>query len=331
MKLPKFDYAEPHSIREACRLLEVGGGEAQALAGGTELIVALKNREKRVPLLVDLGALPLHRIGYSDAEGLRVGALVSLRHLAAHPTVREKYPILSQAARSVGTVALQAMGTVGGNLCQDTCCMYLDRSAWARQSREPCHKQGGHVCHVARGSQKCWASYAGDLAPALLVLGAKLRIADCHGEQVLPLRELFSADGNRPHTLRPGQLVTEIQVPSPLPSSGGAYLKLRQREALDYPMIGVAAHLVLKGRGAVCKDAALALTAVGRAPVVVEEAGALKGKKLTGALIQKLAQAARQKAHPVKNVCGLPVRYRLDMVEVYVESAVEQARQAAAG
>ena len=330
MRLPRFDYAEPKSIREASRLLEAGGAEAQALAGGTELILALKTGQKAPPLVVDLGALPLDRISYSEPEGLRVGALVSLRHLAAHPVVREKYPILSQAAGSVGTGQLQAMGTIGGNLCQDTCCMYLDRSVSGRPSREPCHKLGGGVCHVVRGSEKCWARYAGDLAPALLVLRAKLKIEDSSAEKVIPLRELFSGDGIRPHTLRPGQIVTEIQVPGPSRNSGGAYLKLRQRETLDYPMIGVAAHVTLEAADAVCRDAALALTAVDQAPVVVEEADALKGKKLTDLLIQELAQAARKKAHPIKNVCGLPVRYRLDMVKAYVESAVEQAWQAAA-
>ncbi len=325
MRTPEFNYADPKSVREASRLLAAGAGDAHAIAGGTDLLMALKNGQKRPKLLVDLGSLPLGHITHSEKDGLKIGALVSLRHLAAHPVVREKYPILAQAARSVGAAQLQAMGTVGGNLCQDARCVYFDRSVTARRCLEPCHKLGGQVCHVVRGSEKCWASYAGDLAPALLVLRARLRVVDSRGEKVLPLGELFSGDGEHPHALRPGELVTEIQVPTLPPHSGSAYLKLRQRETLDYPALGVAAHVTLENGGVTCKQAALALTAVDRAPVLIEEASRLNGGELTGEAMQALAAIARKRAHPTKNVTGLPVRYRLKMVDAYVESALQQA------
>lgn len=329
MKLPKFDYAEPKSTQEACQLLEAGKGEAHAIAGGTELLMALKNRQETLKMLVDLGALPLNRICYSDQEGLRVGALVSPRHLAAHPVVRAKYSVLAQAASSAGTIQLRSMGTVGGNLCQNTCCMYFHRATGARQSLEPCLKLDGGVCHVVAGSEKCWASYAGDLAPALLVLRAKLKVADSHGEKIISLRELFSGDGKRPHTLLRGEIVTEIQVPSPAQCSGGAYVKLRQHETLDYPLLGVAAHLTLEAGGAICKEAALALTVVEQAPVVVDEAGRWKGEEFNDELIRELANAARKKAHAIKDVLGIQVRYRQNMVNVYAESAIRRALEAA--
>jgi 4-hydroxybenzoyl-CoA reductase subunit beta len=330
MKLPKFGYVQPKSTQEACQLLEAGRGEAHAIAGGTELLMALKNRQRIPKTLVDLGGLPLNRISYSDLEGLRIGALVSLRHLAAHPLVKEKYTVLAEAASAAGTFQLQAMATVGGNLCQNTCCMYLHRATGPRQSLEPCLKLDGSVCHVVAGSEKCWASYAGDLAPALLVLRAKLKVADSHGEKIIPLHELFSGDGKCPQTLFPGQIVTEIQVPRAAPRSGGVYLKLRQRESLDYAWLGVAAHLTLEAEGATCKKAALALTAVDQAPVAVEEADRLSGEELTDELIQEVANAASKKAHAIKNVCGIRVRYRQNMVNVYAESALRQALETAA-
>src|SRR5690349_9968818 len=222
MGLPKFDYVAPRSVQEACRALEAGGGAARAIAGGTDLLTALRNRQETANLLVDLAALPLDGIRYSDEEGLRIGALVSLRHVAADPSVGEKYPVLAQAARAAGSVQLQAMGTIGGNLCQNTCCMYFHRATGPRQSLEPCLKLDGDVCHVVAGSEQCWASYAGDLAPVLLVLGATLVIASPRDEKTMPVRDLFSGDGKRPHTLAPGQLITEIRVPSPAPHSGGA-------------------------------------------------------------------------------------------------------------
>lgn len=330
MTLPKFEYAQPRSSSEACRLLEAHGGEAHAIAGGTDLIIALKNRQKTPQMLVDLSGIPgLNQISYSDEDGLRIGALVSLRHLAANSVIREKYPILAQAASSVGTIQVQAMGTIAGNLCQDTCCMFFNRSAAVRQSLEPCHKLGGEVCHVVNCSEECWSTYAGDLAPALLVLRAKVKIADTQGEQVIHLRKLFSDDGVRPHTLMPGQLITEIQVPSPAPHSGGAYLKLRQRDTLDFALLGVAVNLTLEPEDGICNDAAVALTAVDSAPPVVEEADWLKGKRLTNKLILKFAKTVRDKVHPVKNLYGLTVQYRREMTAVYVELAVQQARQSA--
>jgi len=252
-----------------------------------------------------------------------------LRHLASSGVVQQNYPMLVEAALAVGTMQLQAMGTVGGNLCQDTCCMYFNRSDAVRQSLEPCHKLGGDVCHVVNCSEDCWATYAGDLAPAFLVLGAKIRIADVGGEQTVPLTELFSGDGKQPYTLRPGQFITELSVPSPAPLSGGAYLKLRPRETLDYALLGVAVNLTMEADNEICKNAALALTAVDKAPLLLEEAKQLNGKKLTEELVGEVGRAAREKSQPIKSLYGFTVDYRREMIPVYVEMAIEQARQRA--
>jgi len=159
-----------------CQLLKEKGDKAQAIAGGTDLMMALKNRLKVPEMLVDLRGLPhLNRISYSDKEGLKVGVLVSLRQLAANSVVKEKYPILSRAALDVGTPQLQAMGTIGGNLCQDNLCLYYNRSPMLRQRLEPCHKLGGNVCHAVRRSKICWATYCGDTAPVLLIYQAKVK------------------------------------------------------------------------------------------------------------------------------------------------------------
>lgn len=332
MKLPRFERAAPRSIAAASRLLAAKAGEAHVLAGGTDLLVALGNRQKRAGLVVDLFGIPsLDRLDYSAAGGLAIGALVSLRRLAADPRVTRGYPALAQAALAMGTVQLQAMGTVAGNLCQDTCCMYFNRSEPVRASLSPCHKLGGELCHVVDGSGDCWATYSGDLAPALLVLGARVMIGDADGERAVPLADLFSRDGRRPHTLRPGQIVTRILVPPAAPRSGSVYLKLRQRQSLDYPLLGVAARVTLGPDDGVCTQAAVALTAVDRAPVVVEEAGRLEGRLASDALMAEVAQAAYRRAQPVKNVCGLAVRYRRHMVKPYVTSALQQAVAMARG
>ena len=328
MKLPEFEYVEPKSIKKACQLLKEKGNKAQAIAGGTDLMMALKNRLKVPEMLVDLRGLPhLNRISYSEKEGLKVGTLVSLRQLAASSVVKEKYPILSRAALDVGTPQLQAMGTIGGNLCQDSLCLFYNRSPMLRQMLEPCHKLGGDVCHAVSRSKTCWATFCGDIAPVLLVYQAKVKIVDPKGEKIIPLKKFYSGDGKKPNVLKPGQILKEIQLPPPSPFSGGAYLKFRLRKTMDYPLLGVALNLTMESNAKTCKHAELALTAVERAPILIEEADELKDKKLTDAVIEKLAKAAFEHAHPLNNICELTPQYRKDLVKDYVKLAVQEAFQ----
>lgn len=330
MKLPKFEYAEPDSIEECCKLLSEQGDKAQVLAGGTDLLMALKNRLKSPATIVDISRLSdLNQIHYSDKEGLKVGAMVTLRHFAKHPAVGEKYPLLAQAALAVGDPQLQAMGTVGGNLCQDTCCLYYNRQPMWRQSLDPCHKLGGKTCHAVKGSKNCWATYCGDLAPALLVLDASIKISGPNEDKVIALNELFSGDGQKPQTLSPDQLVTAIHVPPLQPQTGGTYLKMRVRKTIDYPLLGVAVGLTLKPSDHACEKLSVALTGVEKAPIFLDGKEALgKGRDLAEA-IESLAEDAYQQAHPINNTYGYSPKYRREMVKIYVKSAARQAIESA--
>jgi 4-hydroxybenzoyl-CoA reductase subunit beta len=328
VRLAQFELVAPRTMRAACRLLEKQGGAAEIIAGGTDLLVAMKNRLKNPGLLVDLRRIPhLDEILYSPRKGLRIGAMVTLRQLAASALVRALYPILAQAAAEVGSAQLQAMGTVGGNLCQDTCCMYFNRSPMLRAPLAPCHKLGGSVCHVVSGSKSCWATYCGDLAPALLALGAEVSVVSPAGTETMPLGQLFSGEGSRPQTLRPGQVVSGVSLSPLVRNSGGAYLKLRLRKTIDYPLLGVAATIRLQD--GVCQQARVALTAVDKGPLLVREAESLVGGSVTGEALQSLAQAAYGHAHPVNNASELPPSYRREMVRVFVRRAMEQALRAA--
>jgi 4-hydroxybenzoyl-CoA reductase subunit beta len=330
MKVPKFEYVAPQSMSECCKLLEERGTEAHVIAGGTDLIMALKNRLKVPKILVDMCRIPnLNRISFSEKEGLKVGALVSLRHLAASAAVREKYPILAHAALDVGSPQIQAMGSIGGNLCQDTRCLYYNRPPMWRQGMGQCHKLGGDLCHAVRGSKTCWATYCGDIAPVLLVLRARIKITNPKGEKVIPLSELYSGDGKAPHTLQPGQVIKEVQVPGLPDHSGGAYLKLRVRKTIDYPLLGVAVTLALEGADGTFRDIKVALTGVEKAPLLIEAADELKGEKNTEEVIGGLAEAAYKQAHPINNTYGLTPEYRRDMVRVYVKSAIHQSLETA--
>ena len=327
MRTPSFDYERPKTIQAACGLLRDGGSEAHPIAGGTELVLAVRNRQKPARLLVDLGSIGgLNLIRYSPETGLRIGPMATLRHLSEHPDVRQHYPMLVQAATSAGSPQIQAMGTIGGNLCQDTCCQYFNRSAGARRTFEPCHKLGGNVCHVVPGASECWATYAGDLAPALIALGATIRITQPDGERDIPASEFFTGDGARPRDLRHGDVVSSIEVP-PVNGAGQAYVKLRLRGTLDYPIVAVAARVNMEDGN--CRSMRVVLTGVDRRPVEVEEAKQVQGTPLSTEVIRDVAKAAHNRAHPMKTVCELPASYRRQMVDVFVESAVSQARDAA--
>ncbi len=327
MKLPPFEYVQPKSVPAACRLVEQLGKEGMILAGGTDLLQALKNRLKTPRVLVDLQGLPLDRIRYSVKAGLNIGALVSLRQLADDPTVQEKYPMLATAARQVGTAQLQAMGTVGGNLCQDNLCVYYNRSPMMRLTLAPCLKLGGKLCHAVSGSKDCWAVYSGDLAPALIALRARVVVATFAGKKSIALTDLYTGDGKKPNRLKSGQIVTEIHIPPPTPHSGSAYLKLRMRKTIDYPLLGVAVALAVDD--GICVDATLVLTGVDKRPLWIAQAERLKGQVLSQDAVEPVALAAHKQAHPLGNVVELSAKYRRDMIDVYVKLAFQRAWQSA--
>ncbi len=328
MRLPAFDYLEPRSVGEACRLLREAGTEANVIAGGTDLVTALKQRLKTPKLVVGLNRIAsLRKTSYSNKEGLKIGAMATLRDVASHETVRERYPMLARAALSVGSVQLQAMGTVGGNVCQDNCCIYYSRSPMMRQAIGPCIKLGGNVCHAVKNSKQCWATYCGDVAPVLLALKATVILADEDGEKIVPFKDIFSGKGERPHSLGSGQILTHLQLPPPrtLPS-GGTYLKMRVRKAIDYPLLGVAVHLSLDG--GVWKDAAIGLTGVDMSPLLIQSPLG-EGNNDFSRLTEDLAEAAFKSARPIANTYGYSPGYRREMVRVYVRQAMNEAQRIA--
>lgn len=329
MKLPRIDYLEAKTVKRACALL--AKGDVLPIAGGTDLVPSLKHRVKAPQAVVNLKTIGgLDRITYSEKDGLRIGALATLRDLQKNKVIQERYPALVQAAAAVGTVQLQNMGTVAGNLCLDTRCYYYNQSAFWRTARPACYKAGGEVCHVVKRSDHCWACYSGDTAPAFMVLGATVKIVGSKGERTIPLKQLYSGDGQNPIALAADELVTEVQVPAKAPYSGAAYTKLRIRKAIDFPLLGAAVFLQLDGKDGVVKEARVALTAAESQPLEVPQAAqALKGKKFSEETLAAAMEASYKKARPVDNVIGGSPPYRKKMARVFVKRAANQALERA--
>jgi 4-hydroxybenzoyl-CoA reductase subunit beta len=323
MGLPKFQYVAPRKLAKAISLQKESG---KFLAGGTDLLVAMKQRISRSELLIDLNKISeLKGIAWDKKKRLRVGALTTLTQLKENPIVQKHFPVLSQTIPLVSTPLLQNRGTVGGNLCLDTRCYFYNQSVFLKKRWEPCFKIGGKICHVVRGGDSCYAVHSGDMASPLIALGAKVKIVGDHRAREIELQKFFSGSGIKANILKFKEILSEILIPTPPEHSGCSYQKLRLRDTMDFPLVGVSVFLHLEGRDGRCGDVRLVLGAVGASPLVVEEAARLmRGKEITQKLIEGVSQIAWKAAHPVANTASSP-KYRREMVRVLTKNAMQEA------
>src|SRR3974390_1721681 len=211
------------------------------IAGGTDLIVNIRRGIIRPELLIDLSGIDELSEIRADGDGVTIGAGVTIATLASDPIIVSRYRAVAQAAEGIAGPGHRVMGTVGGNLCLDTRCIYYNQSEWWRSANAYCLKNRGDTCHVAPQGKRCHAAFSGDLAPALLVLDAEIDIADAKGRRRIPLSELYVEDGKAHLTLAAGELIVAVHLPTKAPSS--AYTKVRLRGAIDFPLAGVAVAL----------------------------------------------------------------------------------------
>jgi 4-hydroxybenzoyl-CoA reductase subunit beta len=305
--MPHFRLHRPASATEAVAALSQAPG-SRPLAGGTDLLVNLRRGLDAPPALVDLSAIPgLDGIAVDEASGaLVLGASVTLARLAADPLVLDGWPVLARAAACVAGPTHREAATVAGNLCQDTRCVFVNQSEWWRAANGYCMKAGGETCHVVPKSDRCHAAYAGDLAPALLVLGASVEVLDGQGSRRLPLADLFRADGRAHLALAPGALVTAVIVP-PLDGAVAGYAKVRVRESIDFPLAGVAA--LVRREGDRMTDVRIALTGVASAPVPVPGLDGLIGQPWTEAAAATVSEVVGTVCIPLRTTAASP-RYR---------------------
>jgi 4-hydroxybenzoyl-CoA reductase subunit beta len=327
--LPSFALDRPRTLPEALRILDDHRGAARVIAGGTDLVVGLRQRLEAPARLVALGRIHgLDGIAFTPGMGLRVGALTTVHALAVAPLVRALFPVLARAAAAVAAPTIRRAGTVGGNLCLDTRCSWYNQSPFWRSACGGCLKKDGDLCHVAPGSSLCWAVYSGDLAPAFLALDAVAVLVSVRGERLVPLWRFFLEDGLRRVDLAADEILTEVRVPSHRAGLYGVYRKLRVREALDFPLAGAAvAGRLRDGR---FEDVAVALTAVGPRPFLVEGAREiLQGLPATDEdAIDRAARLARRVANPMRTGGAYGPAHRRHRVGLFVRDALREIRKA---
>lgn len=323
MSLSDFRLLRPHTLTEAIGFL---GQHAslQIVAGGTDLIPSMKQRLFTPAYVLDIRRISeLRGIRAIPEQGTEIGTLTTLADIEDSDLIRREYPVLHEAAKIVASPILRNMGTLGGNICLDTRCLWYNQSLTWRTSCGFCIKKDGDLCHVAPGGSKCWAVFSGDTPPALLCLDAELEIAGPAGTRRLPLRDFYTNVGDARMKLARSEMVTRIFLPARTAGYGGVYRKLRLRGSIDYPLAGVA--VALKRTNGHVEDARVAITAVNPAPLLIHGAEKeLVGKQVTEEMAATVGELAARTAKPL-TTSALTPQYRREMIRVFAKRAVLEA------
>ena len=321
MSLPSFQLLRPKTLDEALSMMAKHGGDLKVVAGGTDLLPSMKQKLFTPAYVLDLrGVSELCGIRSASGEGVEIGALTTLNAIEHSPVIRRNYAVLYEAVKTVASPVLRNMGTMGGNICLDTRCLWYNQSLLWRKSCGFCLKKDGDLCHVAPGGKICWAAFSGDTPPALLCLSAEVEIAGPSGLRRTPLSEFYVNDGIVRLHLATNEIVTRVHLPESSAGWRGSYQKLRVRGSIDYPLAGVAVALKLRlGR---VEDARVAITAVNPAPFLVKDADAhLVGALPSEELAERIGELAARTAKPL-TTSALTPEYRREMVRVFAKRAV---------
>ena len=300
--MPAFALARPDTVEEAVRLR--AGGGAKYLAGGTDMVVNIRRGIESPSSLVDLTGIGELRAIAAGPEGIDIGAAVKLAELAAHEIVRRDYRAVAEAAGEVAGPTHRNYGTVGGNLCLDTRCLYYNQSEWWRRSNDYCLKHQGGICHVAPGGKRCFAAFSGDLAPAALVHGAEVTLAGAGGRRRVALDALYRNDGMDHLALQDGELLVALHLPKATAGLRSGYRKARIRGSIDFPLAGIAASLAMEG--GVVTALEVALTAVNPYPHRLRGTEKYLGGRLDGDALDGLRDAVRSQAKPMRTTTMQP-------------------------
>ena len=299
----------PTTIDEAIQILSRHGSDAGVYAGGTDLLIRLKNRLEQAPTyLVDIKKIDNLRYIKEDADGsVRIGTATKLAELADSDLLKKKYPMLVEAINKISSPELRNASTLGGDLLQEVWCQYL-------RGGYPCWRNGGHICfgaigdnsyyHSAMGGRLCYAVYPGDAATALIPFDARVKLATPAGVKELTMEQLvpgdMMVDGRiQSHVVRYNEILTEVMIPAPKPGLQASFEKLRPRGVWDFAMASLALSLQLRGK--TIDDARVVFGGISGKPLretVVE--AFLKGKTLSAELGDQAVAVALAHAAPLK-------------------------------
>ena len=322
MTLPPVEVHRPRSVEEALKALRENPG-ARLLAGGTDIVPNLKYGMYDTQHLVALRGLS-HELRYvrESGEGLRIGALCSIDQLANDERIKHRTPALAEACAQIAGPQLRRMGTLGGNLCLDTRCVYINQTYFWRNALGFCLKKDGTVCHVVKGGQRCVAAASNDTAPALLALNASVTIVSPRGARTLPLGDFYVADGIHNTVLEKDELLTEVTIPAQSFTARQAFAKLRTRAAIDFPSLNLAVAVQVQD-GAVA-GVSLAVGALAARPALIKNLDDLKGAKPDARFAEELSRRAHKQCKPLTNI-NVDPEWRREILPVLVRRTTLRA------
>jgi len=282
----RFEYLEPESIEEALTILSQYQGRSKIIAGGTDLMLQMRNRAIKPEYVVDITRIPsLEYITFDDQQGLRLGALTTIRALETSVELQRKYPVISQAASQLGSVAIRNVATVGGNLCN--------------------------------------ALPSAETSQALVALSAQVSVIGPRGERIIPLEGFFTGVGKT--LLQPDEVLLEILIPELAPHTSGIYIKHSPRGPIDLAIVNITVLMTMEPDQKVCSDAKIVLGAVSSTPLRARKAeNVLKGNRVDGALIDRVAQVASDEARPRLGSIRGSFEYKKEMVRVLTGRAIRE-------
>jgi len=283
----RFEYLEPETIEEALTMLNRYREKSKIIAGGTDLMLQMRNKAITPEYVVDITRIPsLDYITFDDHRGLRLGALATIRALETSVELQKKYPVISQAASQLGSVAIRNVATVGGNLCN--------------------------------------ALPSAETSQVLVALSAQVRVVGQGGERTIPLEGFFTGVGKT--LLQPDEVLVEILVPEIAPHTAGVYIKHSPRGPIDLAVVNVTVLMTMEQDQNICRDAKIVLGAVSPTPLRARQAeNELKGKRVNGALIDRAAQVASDESHPRHGSIRGSFEYKKEMVRVLTSRAIREA------
>jgi len=330
-ELPSFKHIDAMEVKEAVSYLREYGEKARVVAGGTDLLSLMKDRivgpELKIPeLLINIKTIPeINRITYSEEIGLRIGGAVTLNRLATSDVIKQKYSILSQAARQVGTTQIRNMGTIGGKICQRPRCVYF------RHPHFICFKKGGNKCYAATGEHRyyhsilengrCVMAHPSDIGPALVALKAKAITVSANGEREVPMEDFFLGPNNFTETvLKSDEFLKEIQIPTQNDITHQLFLKQRIRHSADFALSSVA--IAAQISDGICEDIKIVLGGIAPLPYLASLANeVVNGRRLNESLISQAAEASVEGAKP------LPMNgYKVDLTKAMVRRVLTSIR-----
>lgn len=288
----RFELLQPRELQQALELKKSYGEKAKVLAGGTDLLVLLKDQKLKAEKVLSLGGIRnLNFIRLEEGRGVTLGALATHGAVAASPIIQDKFPDLAEACAQVGAVQIQNLGTVCGNLCN--------------------------------------ASPAADAAPPLLLLDTILTLASTRGERSVSIHDFFL--GPRRTVLQGDEILKEIFIPQPAGRRGATYIKLGQRKAMEIAIVGVGVAVYLNGSDRNVTECRIAMASVAPTPLRARKGEEiLKGQEISDHLIEEAAEVAAEEASPISDVRA-GRQYRLDMIRVLCRQATRAALARARG